>query len=218
MDIHWINDQVSFSIPVRDDIKWGQKEEIWVLDKTTVCFFDCFWFFSQIRQILHRTESCMSHSYIKPGAAFAIACLEECAPQMLLDNCQICKFQSNLSQLNKPLYFSFQITESLTLFSSFTITSLAAMERDGSLIRSNQYYIFSWPYIWIITLPSSYFEFDAILYEHWSLFGWSTTALLTLMYPGNGDSQLCIIHIKTLQGEVELCLYIVRSCSVCSVG
>lgn len=141
MDIHCINDQVSFSIPVRDDIKWGQKEEIWVFwwNHSMLFFYDCFWFFFQIRQILHRTESCMSHSYIKPGAAFAIAYLEECAPQMLLDNCQICKFQSNLSQLNKPLYFSFQITESLTLFSSFTITSLAAMERDDSLIRSDQY-------------------------------------------------------------------------------
>ena len=30
VDIHWINDPVSFSIPVRDVIKWGQKEEIWV--------------------------------------------------------------------------------------------------------------------------------------------------------------------------------------------
>lgn len=89
----------------------------------------------------------MFHTYIKPGAAFAIAYWEERAPQMLLDNCQICKFQSNLSQLNKPLNFCFQIKESLTLFSSFTITSLAAMERDGSLIRFDQYYIFGWSYI-----------------------------------------------------------------------
>lgn len=55
--------------------------------------------------------------------------------KMLLDNCQICEFQWNLGQWNKPLYFSFQITPILTLFSSFIITSLAAMERDSSLIR-----------------------------------------------------------------------------------
>lgn len=91
--------------------------------------------------------------------------------KVLLDNCQICKFQSNLSQWTKPLYFSFQVTQIFTLFSRFTITSLAAMERDSSLIKSlipsmlDNYSV--GPIFETLHYPVEMLNIEAIPYMYW---------------------------------------------------